>query len=120
MKKFTVINEGFTCEKCDEVNPKAIKTCRNHCKKCLYSKHVDLKYPGDRMSLCLGMMPPVFVELDKKKGWMITHKCETCGEIKRNKAAEEDNLDLLSSMIFEQNKKTYEHSRGQKAGEKHL
>ena len=72
------------------------------------------------MSLCLGMMPPVFIELDKKKGWMITHKCSTCGESKRNKAVDDDNLDLLSSLIFEQNKKTYAASRGQKTGEKHL
>ncbi|PIZ75287.1 RNHCP domain-containing protein [Candidatus Peregrinibacteria bacterium CG_4_10_14_0_2_um_filter_38_24] len=120
MKKFIVINEPFTCENCGEENPKANKTCRNHCRKCLYSKHVDVKYPGDRMSLCLGMMPPVFIELDKKKGWMITHKCSTCGESKRNKAVDDDNLDLLSSLIFEQNKKTYAASRGQKTGEKHL
>lgn len=72
------------------------------------------------MSQCFGMMKPVFVELDKKKGWMITHKCVECGEEKRNKAVNDDNLDFLSSLIFEQNKKTYEHSRGQKAGEKHL
>lgn len=62
------------------------------------------------MSQCFGMMKPVFVELDKKKGWMITHKCETCDETKRNKAVDDDNLDLLSSMIFEQNKRQLKES----------
>ena len=37
----------------------------------------------------MGKMRPVRVELDSKKGYVIIHKCEKCGEIKRNRAANE-------------------------------
>ncbi|HIQ57626.1 TPA: RNHCP domain-containing protein, partial [Candidatus Gracilibacteria bacterium] len=43
---FKVINEEFTCEWCGEINPPSKGTCRNHCRKCLCSKHVDEKFPG--------------------------------------------------------------------------
>lgn len=45
-------------------------------------------------------MRPIKVEPDPKKGYIIIHKCEKCGEIKRNRAAHEakvqpDDLNLL-------------------------
>lgn len=45
-------------------------------------------------------MQPVKVETDAKKGYIIVHRCLSCGEIHRNKAAHEaknqpDNLSLL-------------------------
>lgn len=45
-------------------------------------------------------MHPIKVETDPKKGYIIVHKCEKCGEIKRNRAAHEakiqpDDLNLL-------------------------
>ena len=30
---------------------------------------------------------PIFCEPDPKKGYVITHKCKKCGDIRRNKAA---------------------------------
>lgn len=45
-------------------------------------------------------MRPIKVETDSKKGYIIVHKCERCGEIHRNRAAHEakeqpDSLKLL-------------------------
>ena len=34
----------------------------------------------------------------QKKGYVIVYRCQKCGEIKRNKAAKDDNIDLLISL----------------------
>ena len=87
-KRFTKNDNGFICENCGhEVLPLGY-TSRNHCPKCLCSKHVDIM-PGDRQNECGGVMDPIKVETDPKKGYIIIHKCRKCGEIKRNKAANE-------------------------------
>ncbi len=95
MKSFIVINESFTCQNCGEENPKADGSCRNHCRKCLYSLHVDEKTPGDRQSDCKGLLIPVGVIQNGKKGWIIKHKCKKCGKEITNKAAEDDNFDQI-------------------------
>jgi len=85
-----VRNEGFVCEHCGtEVRPLANGSCRNHCPRCLWSKHVD-DVPGDRLSHCGGMMEPVAVAQDARRGWMIVHKCCACGIVRRNKVALDD------------------------------
>ena len=57
--------------------------------------------PGDRANACGGVMDPIKVELDSKKGYVILHKCRKCGEIKRNRTAHEakDQPDNLSKII---------------------
>lgn len=95
MNSFIVINEEFICKKCGEKNPKLKGSCRNHCRKCLYSLHVDDLSPGDRKSQCHSIMAPVELEYNGKKGWMISHKCAKCSKIIKNKAAEDDNYDLI-------------------------
>jgi hypothetical protein len=60
----------------------------------LCSKHVD-KNPGDRNEDCHGLLEPIGVEISNKKGYVIIHKCRKCGEIRKNKAAEDDNIDLI-------------------------
>ena len=69
-------------------------TCRNHCNYCLHSKHVDIN-PGDREETCHGLLEPISVELDSKKGYVIIYRCQKCGAIRKNKAANDDNKDLL-------------------------
>ncbi len=98
-KKFTKNDHSFICKNCGfEVMPLGYSS-RNHCPKCLCSLHVDIN-PGDRANPCGGIMRPIGVELDPKKGYVIVHRCEKCGEIKRNRAANEatvqpDNIELL-------------------------
>ena len=83
-------NVGFACAVCGaEVPPLANGSCRNHCPVCLHSLHVDV-YPGDRASDCGGVLEPVGAEHDGKKGWVIVHRCERCGAVRRNKAALDD------------------------------
>ena len=83
-------NEGFLCEKCGlEVQPLANGSCRNHCPRCLSSKHVD-DVPGDRASRCAGLMECVAVEADARREWMLVHRCTLCGSTRRNRAALDD------------------------------
>lgn len=63
--------------------------CRNHCPFCLHSLHVDL-LPGDRASDCGGLLEPIAVKADARKGYVIVHRCRSCGELRRNRAAVDD------------------------------
>ena len=94
---FTEIDEEFICEHCGQHVPKLGYSCRNHCPYCLYSKHVDVN-PGDRQEECHGELEPVGAEIDSKKGYVIIFKCKKCGKIRRNKAAEDDNMDLIINL----------------------
>ena len=98
-KRFLKNDQGFICENCGAKVEPLGSSSRNHCPFCLCSIHVDIN-PGDRSNPCKGLMRPIAVEPDAKKGYIIIHRCEKCGAIKRNKAAygvavQADNLDLL-------------------------
>lgn len=93
-KKFTEIDEKFICESCGRKVPQLGYSCRNHCPYCLHSKHVDIN-PGDRAEKCHGDLEPVGLEMNNRKGYVIIHKCKKCGAIRKNKAAEDDNMDLI-------------------------
>ena len=101
-KRFTKNDEGFVCRNCGrQVLPLGV-TSRNHCPFCLYSLHVD-NLPGDRLNPCGGLMEPISVETNPKKGYVIVHKCKKCGEIKRNKAVPDakiqpDDIDLIIAL----------------------
>lgn len=91
-RRFTVAgtNVGFECAHCGRaVPPLANGSIRNHCPHCLWSLHVDV-FPGDRASDCRGPLEPVGVEHSGKKGWTVVHRCRSCGEVRRNKAALDD------------------------------
>lgn len=47
---------------------------------------------------CHGMLEPIGLEINNKKGYVIIFKCKKCGQIRRNKAAEDDNMDLIISL----------------------
>lgn len=87
--------ESFVCGHCGtSVAPLEHGTCRSHCPKCLWSKHVDIE-PGDRASMCHGMMEPTSLDQSGKKGFVIIHRCTVCKVEKRNKAAPDDVLDVI-------------------------
>ena len=98
-KRFAKNDQGFVCAHCGrEVEPLGYSS-RNHCPFCLWSLHLDVN-PGDRASACGGALEPVRVEVDSRKGYIIVHRCQACGEIRRCRAAHEakvqpDNLKLL-------------------------
>src|SRR5436853_7701685 len=90
---FIAREESFTCEHCSKaVEPLGSGTYRNHCPYCLWSKHVDDQGPGDRASLCQGLMRPAGIDQDGKKGFMLIHVCVKCGKRIRNKTAPDDDL----------------------------
>lgn len=81
---------------------------RNHCPRCLCSLHVDIM-PGDRACECRGVLRPIAVEPDPKKGYIIIHKCDKCGQIKRNRAAvdiadQPDDTSLLIALTVNRDK----------------
>ena len=91
-KNFIRIKEDFTCEHCGEKVKGTGYT--NHCPNCLWSKHVDLETPGDRLNPCKGLMQPIGVE-QKKGKWRIITQCVKCGETHINDVAPDDNMDLI-------------------------
>ncbi len=92
--KFTEIDEEFICENCGQKVKPLGYSCRNHCPNCLHSKHVD-QYPGDRAEECHGDLKPIGIEVNSKKGYVILFQCQKCGAIRKNKAAKDDNMDLI-------------------------
>ncbi|MFH1509123.1 MAG: RNHCP domain-containing protein [bacterium] len=91
---FIFKNEQFKCEHCgEEVQPQK-GTCRNHCPFCLYSKHVDEFTPGDRKSICGGLMKSEGYEKQGDKIYIL-HSCNNCNKKIRNKTAPDDDLDRL-------------------------
>ena len=93
-RNFIVRKEDFVCHHCGQLNPVG-QVIPNHCRYCLYSKHVDQDVPGDRASLCGGLMPPIGLDYDSKKGYMLRHRCQSCGKEIRNKVSPEDNQELI-------------------------
>lgn len=101
IRNFIKIDEEFVCENCGNKVEKLGYTCRNHCPKCLHSKHVDIN-PGDRQEECKGTLEPVGLEIDSKKGYVIVFKCKKCGKFRKNKAAKDDNKELLIHLSTKQ------------------
>jgi len=98
-KLFTKNDASFVCAHCGkEVKPLGYSS-RNHCPFCLWSLHVDVN-PGDRENSCRAPMEPIFAEVDPKKGFVIVHKCTKCGEIKRNRAAHEAQVQPDNRMLL--------------------
>jgi DNA-directed RNA polymerase subunit M/transcription elongation factor TFIIS len=90
---FIAREEPFTCEHCgNAVTPLGKGTYRDHCPMCLWSKHADRDGPGDRLSECQGMLKPIEIDQDSKKGFVIVYECEKCGQKQRNRAAPDDEL----------------------------
>jgi len=88
---FQKVVEDFDCEHCGTHNHG--DGYKNHCEKCLWSKHVDV-YPGDRAERCSGMMEPIRIE--KKNGEdSIVHECLKCGIQRANRVHEGDNKDMI-------------------------
>ena len=77
---------------------------RNHCPYCLWSKHVDLRQPGDRLAACKGKMRAVglaFKRQHKKYAsaqpgeLMVAHQCAGCGALSINRIAADDSPAVL-------------------------
>ena len=93
--------ESFTCRVCGSLvgAEDAGTEHRNHCPRCLASVHVDHQ-PGDRASLCGGIMDAVGVWVRKNGEWAVIHRCRDCGAFSSNRIAADDNPALLMSIAM--------------------
>ena len=85
-------DDGFFCRKCGRgvsLEPYGTRH-RNHCPWCLWSVHVD-ESPGDRASVCGGLLEPIAIWAKRDGEWAIVHRCGSCGQLKTNRIAGDDN-----------------------------
>lgn len=95
--------QGFVCVQCHlsvSCAPDAAGVQnRNHCPGCLWSRHLDWRSAGDRLSNCRAAMRPV--GLTTKRGrnkyarerdgeLMLIHQCTGCGTLVINRIAADD------------------------------
>jgi len=103
-----MINESFICEHCwEKVEAHPEWSARNHCPKCLYSKHLDKDFPWDRKSECKWKMKPIWIDHKKNKWYMIKHKCEKCWKEILNKVSPDDNFIEFINKINKNNNDWY-------------
>ena len=95
--KFTKNDQSFICICCGEKVNKLKYSSRDHCPKCLASVHIDI-FPGDRANDCKGILKPIGVKIDGKKGYIIQYKCEKCGKLHNNRAAADDDIETIISL----------------------
>jgi DNA-directed RNA polymerase subunit RPC12/RpoP len=105
-------NRGYTCINCKkwvQVSEYNKTVDRNHCPYCLWSKHVDNKTAGDRLSSCNSGMRPIGLTIktprvDKwgvevKGELMIIHECNSCGKISINRILDKDDENVLKELF---------------------
>jgi len=103
-KKFKMIDEEFICENCNTIVKPLGYTARNHCPKCLYSKHVDI-LPGDRKETCHGLLKPIGIEKNRKSDFKIIYECQKCHAIRKNKIANDDDMDIIIKLSVNDNER---------------
>lgn len=91
-------DNGFICVNCSKKVEKLKYTSRDHCNHCLYSIHVDIE-PGDRKNDCKGILIPINVIVNSKKGKVIEYRCSKCKSIIKNIVADDDNEDAIFNTI---------------------
>jgi hypothetical protein len=92
---------AFACDHCGGVVPGSAPGTahRNHCPRCLWSMHVDIR-TGDRRSGCRGPMEPIAVWTRTGGEWAVLHRCRRCGLIRSNRVSGDDNELLLLSIAL--------------------
>jgi len=102
--------EEFKCVNCHtyvSCEPRlAGVSSRNHCPYCLWSRHLDLQKPGDRLAACREKMEPVGLTLKKshrkygeERGeLMLIHVCRECGKVSINRIASDDIAGKLAEL----------------------
>ena len=98
MKQFEKNDNSFTCAWCGHAVPILKYSSRDHCTHCLASLHVDIN-PGDRANICHGIMLPIDISTDSKKGYIIHYRCQKCGALHNNKSAEDDKFATILKVM---------------------
>jgi hypothetical protein len=105
---------GFTCARCGLfVSTDTLLSGvnnRNHCPYCLWSRHLDLFTPGDRLSACKARMQPVGLTFKKSRNKyalepdgevMLVHLCTECAHISINRTAADDDPSGVLALLKE-------------------
>jgi hypothetical protein len=61
--------------------------------------------PGDRRSPCRGIMRPIGVWVKEDGEWYLIHRCDTCGCLRVNRIAADDNEGALLKLALQPVKK---------------
>jgi hypothetical protein len=93
-------SESFKCLNCKAFigMPLTGGKHRNHCPACLWSRHVDLKTPGDRASTCRSLMEPIGVFARFNGEQVVVHRCRGCRIDRHCRVAADDNPLLLMKL----------------------
>lgn len=96
----TEADQAFRCVHCKQFIGAPITggRHRNHCPNCLWSRHVDLRVPGDRKSDCHAAMEPIGKIVRRNGEQVILHECRSCGKSDPNRIAADDNPILLMKL----------------------
>ena len=104
--------QGFICVQCHlfvSCAPDAAGVLnRNHCPGCLWSRHLDWRSAGDRLSICRAAMRPV--GLTTKRGrnkyaherdgeLMLIHQCTACETVVINRIAGDDSAVAIMALF---------------------
>jgi len=94
-------DSSFRCVVCHwQVDAVAFGTShRNHCPRCLWSRHLDDE-PGDRRCACRSPMEPIAIEVRKDGEWSLVHRCTGCNAIRTNRIAGDDHERSLLSLAL--------------------
>lgn len=98
--RYTQSEEVFKCRHCHRfVCPLPYGGHhRNHCPFCLYSRHVDERKSGDRLSTCGASMEPAGYFQRPNGEYVVVHHCMGCDEERFNRIAADDDFDLVLAL----------------------
>jgi hypothetical protein len=77
---------------------------RNHCPACLWSRHLDWRSAGDRLSVCRAAMQPIGLTTKHSRNkyaserdgeLMVVHQCTICAAVIINRVAADDSAAAL-------------------------
>lgn len=71
---------------------------RNHCPFCLYSRHVDERKSGDRLSPCGASMEPIGHFQRPNGEYVLVHRCLDCELERFNRIAADDDFELVLAL----------------------
>jgi hypothetical protein len=103
-----VYEKGFTCVQCKITVATSRELSgvnnRNHCPRCLWSKHVDEVKAGDRKAECKSRMQPIGLTVKQSPKrynhgglgeLMLIHHCTGCGKLSINRIAADDDASVI-------------------------
>jgi hypothetical protein len=93
--KFTRLREDFDCLHCGARVRGDGYT--NHCPRCLWSRHVDVR-PGDRESDCGGPMEPIGALYESGRT-VVVQRCQKCRHTRRNRTARNDSRNAVLALF---------------------